>query len=290
MALMPFFGFRGFGDLFDPLPHPMVGPQANVREAPNFVEIELEVPRFRPDDIAVNIDANSGLITVEGHRASVTEEEQEHLLFSSSPLSNFRKHYRFSPQHYDFGNVSWKVDCGIFQLRLPKRQVPPPPQPVVVYGQPQAGQSQELVETTTPEQMALFRQAAWPPSLKVDEAANALTYKCQLPAGVTQDHVELDLYGRSLVLSVNYSRHRRTAHGEDSESATYSTSFPVPEGTTPTDIHTAMGENNTLAITVDKHGAAAPAATAPAAAAPATAAPPQPVVAKEGKKKHHGKK
>jgi len=88
--------------------------------------------------------------------------------------------------------------------------------------------------------------------IRHEDTAQALTYKCEMPATVTKDHIKLSLAGRNLTLSIGYDYSVKTKEREESQSLSYATTLGVPEGTTPADISTAL-ENGTLTVTLAKH-------------------------------------
>jgi HSP20 family molecular chaperone IbpA len=248
----PFFGFGGLLDRFD-----SVGPHCHVRETPTSAILEVEVPRYTPEEIKVASDPTYGTVNISAQRANQNEDD-DMLLFSASPLTRFSRTFTFSPYYYDVSKFTTSLAYGVLTVTVPKlerraieanqQQQQQQPEAVTVFGGNNKG---ELVAKTSPEEFEALTRARWPPVVKREENATALTYKCELPPTVTKDHITLQLHGRHLDLSVNYDRHTKSKHSEESHSVTYSTTFTVPQGTQPNDIHTTY-ENGLLVVTLDK--------------------------------------
>lgn len=258
--LSPFFGFNGLFNSFDN----SIGPHVEVRESETHAFIEMEVPRYRAAEIKLESDPQSGLITVIGKRDTGSRgNEYDRLLFSSAPVSGFRRSFRFSPDYYDLSKAESSLEFGIFTLKVPKRDTKAieakmavaakESKPVTVFSGGNA-RSKDVVSKTTPEEFSAITHARWPPKIKQEEDAQSLTYKCELPPTVSKEHLSLTLRGRLLELCVDYKRHTKTDHGEETQTATFSTTLPVPQGTKPEDIHTVY-ESGTLTITLAKHTA-----------------------------------
>jgi HSP20 family molecular chaperone IbpA len=245
--LTNFFGNRGF---FNDWAYDNSAPYFQIRESEKAAMIELEVPRYRAEDLSVDCDADHGIITVTGRRGAAHDtEEFSNLVYASSPLGSFRRSFSFAPKLYDVAKFSTKLDAGVFQVIVPKQTPPPAPQPVTVFGGNKEGQ---LVTTTTPEEFKAIRNTKWPPVIRHEETAEALTYKCEMPPSVTKDHIKLSLVGRALTLSIGYDYSVKSKNREESQSLSYATTLAVPQGTNASDITTAM-DNGVLTITLAKH-------------------------------------
>jgi HSP20 family molecular chaperone IbpA len=269
--LAPFFGFRGMLDNFD-----NCAPHAQVRETSSDALLEMEVPRFRAEDIRVDRNLQTGLITVTGSRQKMMEEDLQArdvdlfgtLVWSTCPLTRFQKQFHLSPQHYDLSKLESHVAHGVLMIKIPKLAQPQqiagepqhqqlqlqnqqaPQQPVTIFGG--KAHSTDVVAKTTPQEFEALRHARWPPTIKVEQKPDAMVYRCELPPTVTADHIDLQMAGRSLTLSINYERHSMSDTSEESQQMTYSTGLTVPEGTMPEDVHTAF-ENGCLTVELAKH-------------------------------------
>jgi HSP20 family molecular chaperone IbpA len=245
--LTNFFGNRGFYDQWDDY---NTAPYAQVRESDKAVLLQLEVPRYRAEDIQVTSDVDQGILTVTGRQPPAQyESEFENLVYATSSLGSFRRSFSFSPRHYDIANFSTKIENGVLSIIVPKQPKAPEPQAVTVFGGDEKGQ---LVTATTPELFKQIRGTKWPPTIRHEETAQALTYKCEMPPSITKDHVSIALRGQSLTLSIGYEYSLKTKNGEESQSLSYSTALAVPAGTVASDVSTSL-DNGTLTITLAKH-------------------------------------
>jgi HSP20 family molecular chaperone IbpA len=246
--LAPFYGFRGLWD--DELPafsNQFFGPRYEVRESENSIMIELEVPRYRQEDLNIVTDVDRGIVTVEGSRRNANQPQQpegdqfNQLLVATEPLSGFKRSFRLAPGAYDISQMRSNLQHGVLRLVVPKCPPPPKSQPVVLFGNPQGA------EHTTRDQMAAIRRDREIMNIKKNESGDELTYEVQLSKNVDRDHVELHLNGRMLEVCVRYVY--RTSHSEDS--MMYTNSFVLPAGTRREDIHTNF-EPGKLVITLKK--------------------------------------
>lgn len=249
--LGPYFGFRGLYDDFGA----SYGPQVQAHESATGLCVELDVPRYRMADLTLDTDLDRGVLTVTGSRnataaPSAGGASYDVALVVSSPLGGFRRSFHLSPSIYDLTKITTSLDAGVLSILVPK--VPPKPaeQPLTIFG------SDAAVAKTTAEELQAVRRAKDIMSVKKEETAAALTYRCELSPVVTKDHIELTLTGRTLQISVRYVRTVKTDRSESHESATYATNVAVPAGTTAADVHTTY-EPGLLVVTLDKHAAAA---------------------------------
>jgi len=240
--LTNFFGNRGFNDFYD-----NSAPYVQVRESDTSALIELEVPRYRSEELSVDCDESRGILTVTGRRTSQHHHaDYVNLVYASSPLGNFRRSFLLSPELYDVAKHSTKLEAGIFTVIVPKV---PRPTAVQVFGGDSKGQ---LTKSTTPEEFKAVRATAWPPVIRNEDTAEAMTYKCELPPTVTKDHIGLELNGQHLTLSIGYEYTLSSKDRTESQSLSYSTTLGVPRGTTAADISTGLN-NGVLTITLAKH-------------------------------------
>jgi HSP20 family molecular chaperone IbpA len=244
--LTNFFGNRGF---FNDSSSDNSAPYFQVRESEKAAMIELEVPRYRAEDLSVDCDADHGTLTVTGRRGASHDTEFSNLVYASSPLGSFRRSFSFAPSFYDVSKFSTKLDAGVFQVIVPKKTPPPAPKALTIFGGNTEGQ---LVTATTPEEFKAIRNTKWPPVIRHDETAQALTYTCEMPPSVKKDHIQLSLSGRALTLSIGYDYSVKSKNCQESQSLSYSTTLAVPEGTNASDITTAM-DNGVLTLTLAKH-------------------------------------
>jgi len=248
MASVARRGSSGFdANQFDPASPLTVG--SNVRESAKAVCIEIDVPRYKPEDISYTVEAQKGMITIIGKRPEpLHADEDERLLFSSTPMSGFRRSYHVSPKHFDLSKITTRLEYGVFTLICP-RIVTATTEPVTVFGE--HTKDDRFVPNATSMEVSDLRHSHWPPSIRVSESSTGLTYRCQLPPSVQRDHIEMQLVGNVLKLSIHYVRRVQTDHHDYSETATYSTSWNVPDGTLASDVHTTY-TYGLLTVYIDK--------------------------------------
>jgi len=182
------------------------------------------------------VDTQQGVVTVIGKRPEpLHAEDDERLLFSSTPLSGFRRAYKISSKHFDLSKITTRLECGVFTLICP-RLVVTTNEAVTVFGE--HVKDDRYVSNASSLEVSDLRHSHWPPNIRVSESATGLTYRCSLPPSVQRDHIELQLVGNVLKLTVHYVRRVQTEHHDYSETASYSTSWNVPDGTLATEVHT----------------------------------------------------
>jgi HSP20 family molecular chaperone IbpA len=240
--LSNFFGNHGF---FSDRSYESA-PYYQVRESDAAAQIELEVPRYHQEDLNVNCDVDHGQLTVTGKHVDRSDPNFHNLVYATTSLGNFRRTFSFEPTLYDVSKFSTKLVNGIFSITVPKK---PQAQPLTVFGGNDKGQ---LVTTTTPKEFSAVCNSRWPPQIRHEETAQALTYKCDMPPSVRPEHIQLSLTGRALTLSIGYEYTSKSKDRQESQSLYYSTTLGVPQGTTAKDITTAM-DNGVLTITLAKH-------------------------------------
>lgn len=277
MSLTPFFGLRGMCDPFfhnDPFfsfSNPFsCEPQAHARESADALLLEIDLPRFNPEEVHVNVDAESGHLTVKGERPHQPARGFDHFLFGAAQPTQFSRTFFFSPATYDLTKATQVLERGVLYITVPKRPQPPvvEPTPVLLFdgrGQRAAAiaerkaSSGEMVATTTSDnndneepsspayKVALLQRAQWPPRTEVEENESVFKYVFDLPVEVTAHNLTAKLVGRTLSLQVATSHKQQGA----SRSVTYTQSFAVPEGTAPENIHTEF-EPGKFTVIIDK--------------------------------------
>lgn len=259
--------FRGVEDFFDPW-QAVSHPAEHVRESPDALLIEFELPRYRQEDVTVTTDA-TGNVTVSGSRPDARPHHDAsfgYFIAGGAQSTSFQRTFNVSPRFYDVARLTKTLDAGVLTITIPKVPQTPPPPALTVYKSHAA--EGVVAKPMTREDFVAATSAPWPPASKLTETAGQLSYRFELPAHVGADNVELTLRGRTLVMSVAHKFEGKTARSTESRSSTYSMSMAMPEGTRPEAIHTAFADG-ALTITVDK----APAATGPAAQAVPVASP-----------------
>jgi len=246
LTLSPVNPIPGIFDLGD---H-NAAPYAQVRESDKAVMIEVEVPRYHPEELKVECDPEYGILTISGTRhAQHHDAEYTNLVFASTTLGDFRRSFSLSPYYYDIAKFSTRLKHGVFTVIVPKLVTPPPPNSLHVYQGPYAG---HMVTWSTPEEFKAVSSAKWPPVIRHESTAEMLTYKCELPPTITKDHIKLSLIGRDLTLNIGYEYSVKSKQRDEHQSLSYTATLGVPEGTKLSDISTAL-EYGVLTITLAKH-------------------------------------
>jgi HSP20 family protein len=292
--------FPRFGSFFDEFDHygMDVGPAVHARESENALIMEFEVPRYRAEDLKVEVRGDT--LIVSGHRPEDRphyNQMYDQFLFGEAPSNSFRRAFHI-PQGFDPAKVSHELSFGVLTVTIARRPTPPPkaaapaPVKVPIAGAPTPSgtvatqpttdsRGLTVMSTSTPAEYNAVAHMKWPPKVQVDDSNDRIKYTCTMPPSMTADHIDLSLRGRSLNLAVN-SQRKVTKKDKDGnvvfneeQAVSYSTPLLVPEGTNASDISTEFN-NGTLTITVSKH--ANPTQNVPVtqpAAGPATGAAPK---------------
>jgi HSP20 family molecular chaperone IbpA len=213
----------------------------SAHEGDKEVTVELEVPRYRPEDIKVSADAATGSVTIEGQRGaqppSGTGRTHTHV-----GVPHFKRQFTVSPRLYDLGKMTTTVDAGLLTISIPRKEVPkaiePKATPVAVEGK--GGE----VATTKKEEgtVALPFQHIhhWPPKLQVvkgNKPGLAVTYRYDLPAGIPAGEVKVDMLDNgALRIDVNHKHRKESEHGFEEHTASFTRHLQLPEGTKPEDV------------------------------------------------------
>lgn len=271
MALSLFPRFGTFFDDFDYFGS-NAGPAIHVRESDGALTLELEVPRYRPEDITVEHRANNVLV-VAGNRP---EDRPHHdfafnqFLYGEAPSSRFRRAFQVPPG-FDGSKATHAVNFGVLSIVIPRAAAPPKPTPIAIAGatsgkNADAHTNEPVVDkhgltvtaTSTPAEYHAVSRMKWPPTIKTDDSNDAITYTASMPPSVTADHIDLQLQRDGLRLGVHHKRQlvKKDDKGNvvfnEESSVQYSTNLRVPEGTTPQDVSTTY-ENGSLVVKVAKH-------------------------------------
>jgi HSP20 family molecular chaperone IbpA len=270
------FGFRGLlDDVFptrdDILPglYDNAEPPVNARENETALMLDIDVPRYRADELTVESNNNTGIVTVTGHRSPGAFEDAmgvyPHLLYGQAAPTQFRRSFRLARKGYDLQKVTHTLDHGVLRITIPKVPTPPPPQALTLYDGAHPTLPDGTVATvdveTSDGAVRHLQKTRWPPVTKVEETDKEWRYTFNLPKQVHHQNLKLQLIGSQLTLQI-HAGHSDKGDGLGSRYVTFSQSFMVPKGTTADQIHTKY-EPGVFAITIDKVPAtgAAPKAT-----------------------------
>ena len=276
--------FRG-SSLFDQFRSSHSGDlNVSVSETNEAVFLEMEVPRFRSEDIKVS-NLSHGRISIEGRLPSRAQETRGRTLFADSPLHSFNRTFSFPTSAFDTEKLSFVVEHGVLTVCVPRVTKPEPKEPETLSIQsgapaatpqlaaapndahnnnsqvattPTTEQQQQQGVVTAPAEWQAIRKLRWPPQIQVEDTADHLSYACEVPPAVSKEHLSLKLDGDRIVLGVTcaHSMERKNNQGavtyHESSSVGYSTGLAVPPGTSSKDISSSY-ENGRLIIKVAKH-------------------------------------
>jgi HSP20 family protein len=113
-ALLGSFGASRMGDL-------LRTPSADIVENENQIEVRLETPGMRPDDIEINLENN--VLTVSGEKKFEHEEGEAEGTFHLS-----ERHYgRFSrsfvlPRDVEAEQIQARCENGVLRITVPKSE------------------------------------------------------------------------------------------------------------------------------------------------------------------------
>jgi len=272
-------GFFFPGPLFDmPDPWPRYGPPLQVSEEGDKVLVELDVPRYRPKDIELNVDKERGVVNVKGKRVNAEGELQ----------SEFHRSFNVPPE-LDINSVDIKVEDGVACIsikRLPDQEEETSSQTkkeaiasdessetTKNSSEAKAGETTDAAKTddavakTTQESQApavkddgyaAVRKMQWPPQMESKHDKQQLVYTCALPSEVKPGNIDIRLERDCVSLGVRASidSKRKDSKGnvvyEDSRSVFYSTALPVPRDTKPDDVSVTLKDGQ-LSIAVRRH-------------------------------------
>jgi len=270
MALSLFPRFGTFFDDFDFL-GANSGPAFHVRESDTALILELEVPRYRHEDITVEQRANNVLV-VTGNRPDERphhDQSYNQFLYGDTPSTRFRRAFSVPPG-FDGSKATHSLQFGVLSIVIPRAAAPPTPTPIAiantkgeVVSAPAPGEVKDkrgliVTATSTPAEYNAVAKMKWPPQIKVDDQNDAITYTATMPPSVTADHIDLHFVRDGLRLGVHHQRQlvKKDDKGNvvfnEEQSVQYSTMLKVPDGTTAQDVSTSY-DNGTLVVKVSKH-------------------------------------
>ena len=92
-----------------------------AHEMEGMVEVELEVPRYRSEDIAVTADVDSGIVTVVGKRHDARQGMSSTGTHTSTSVPSFSRSFTMSPRRFDLSKVTSEVMDGVLCIRIPRQ-------------------------------------------------------------------------------------------------------------------------------------------------------------------------
>lgn len=222
-----FFNFPRFENLVQSSP----GPSAYCRVQEKGLELELEVPRFRKEDIKVEADDKTGRLLISGCREAPKGVQKGTFHVAGSSIPSFRRVFTIDPRSYDLKNISTNIEDGVLTILIPHLeskktiehgQTPPGALKDTLEGHPgapmdtnipitresHAGETaapseSALTETKAPGEVATKQQQEegqqlvntfrWPPKMEITPKSDSgpLTYTICMPPGMTNPDVSL---------------------------------------------------------------------------------------------------
>jgi len=229
----PFVDFSG---AFAPRDHGIT-----AWEQDGALDIEMEIPRYGPNDVNVTSEPELSALVVTGNRTAA----------DGKPIS-FRKCLAVSSSDFDHSLLTWSAANGVLHIRVPKT---PKQVAIPVENQVAIAETSRAIEAVN--------QMAWPPAFTTTETPEQIDFKAVLPDTLTAENVDAHLRGGG-VLSVAVRAHMETVRKDEfghvifseSQSSMRSTGLRVPLGTKPKDVKVKV-DGHTIDITVKKHPATA---------------------------------
>ena len=110
-----FFNFPRFENLVQSSP----GPSAYCRVQEKGLELELEVPRFRKEDIKVEADDKTGRLLISGCRDAPKGAQKGTFHVAGSSIPSFRRVFTIDARGYDLKNISTNLEDGVLTILIP---------------------------------------------------------------------------------------------------------------------------------------------------------------------------
>jgi HSP20 family molecular chaperone IbpA len=210
------------------------------------VEVEMELPRYRPEDVKVTTDTETGLVTIEASRpksGSMTKGKAD-----PAPV---KRTFTASLALFDLTKLSSKVEHGVLTITLNRKPKPAPQITQVPIEGSSSSTPKQAVEAPTAAKgaqvaVADARRPQWPPRMElVQKPADgvATAYTVTLPPSVHPENVTLQvLEGNRLRVDVAFSTRRETKHGVEEHSASFARIVPLPEGAKAENVKAKLDE------------------------------------------------
>lgn len=134
-----FYNFPRINDFVQSSP----GPSASCRVQEKGLELELEVPRFRQEDIKIESDDKTGRLVILGKREAQRGAQKGTFHLAGSSIPSFRRVFTIDPHVYDLKQISTHLEDGVLHLLIPYAERKP------MIEQQAQGQGGALKETVT---------------------------------------------------------------------------------------------------------------------------------------------
>jgi HSP20 family molecular chaperone IbpA len=182
--------------------------------------IEVEVPRFKAEELKVEVNPKTGVVRISGDRGK------------GKP--SFRHRLLVSPKVYDVEKHTEELKDGVLIVIIPRKKVIAEPP------QEKAGESKHAPKEAPKEssgQVTVTKPTTteeWPPRLVRQVDGSTTTYMCKLPANVKPEDVQIAfLEHGALRIRVAISNEEKTPNSTFSKQATWETQFPLPKDVHP---------------------------------------------------------
>jgi HSP20 family protein len=109
------FNSRGFGSLNN---FRNFGPRVDVYENENEAVIHAELPGFKPEDIA--LDINDGVLQISGESKRDSQYEENQVKISERSFGKFIRTIQLK-KHSDFDSVNAKFNNGVLEVTVPRK-------------------------------------------------------------------------------------------------------------------------------------------------------------------------
>ena len=110
---------RLFFNSFGPVSQPLGWPRVNVVESEAALDLSVDVPGFRPDDIGVSL--HQGVLTIEGNTPKEESAEEGAVVFSERRRRSFKRSFELTAD-IDPDAVVASVKDGVLRITLPKAE------------------------------------------------------------------------------------------------------------------------------------------------------------------------
>jgi HSP20 family molecular chaperone IbpA len=204
----------------------------------NNLFIEVEVPRFKPEELKVEANPKTGVIRIWGSRGKGKPSFQHRLLVS--------------PKVYDVEKQTSSLQDGVFTVTVPQKQMiaEKPQEKATTAKHPATGEMQEASEGQIAVQ-APHTAAEWPPRLVRQVDGNITVYSCHLPEDVKPEDVQISfLEHGALRLRVTAQKEEKSPDSSFSEYTTWETQFPLPKDVSPSGVKAEL-KNGKLQIVAE---------------------------------------
>ena len=95
------------------------GYPCDIREEQDQIVVEAELPGFKKDQIAINVER--GVLTIDARREEKSDEEKASCHLSEREYAHVHRTFRL-PKAVDEENVEAHLEEGVLTLVLPKRE------------------------------------------------------------------------------------------------------------------------------------------------------------------------